>query len=162
MTPDQIVSRFTIGARSNFVKLRAGISITGAQLNGLKLRRAVLWQDFPSAWVCDPAVCEAFDRRWPKVAPDKPHRVQLRRAAGWRLPGNTITVARPSQWGNPFVVDGVVTDRATAVELYHGHIVYKLIHEPDLLAPLRGKNLACWCPLSGPCHADVLLNLANE
>lgn len=28
-------------------------------------------------------------------------------------------------------------------------------------APLRGKNLACWCPLDQPCHADVLLELAN-
>lgn len=27
---------------------------------------------------------------------------------------------------------------------------------------LRGKNLACWCPLDGPCHADVLLELANR
>ncbi|MGV6803246.1 MAG: DUF4326 domain-containing protein [Ruegeria sp.] len=25
-----------------------------------------------------------------------------------------------------------------------------------------GKDLACWCPLDGPCHADVLLDLANE
>ena len=30
------------------------------------------------------------------------------------------------------------------------------------LAPLRGKNLACWCPLDQPCHADVLLELANR
>jgi hypothetical protein len=28
-------------------------------------------------------------------------------------------------------------------------------------APLRGKDLACWCPLDQPCHADVLLELAN-
>lgn len=27
---------------------------------------------------------------------------------------------------------------------------------------LRGKNLACWCPLDQPCHADVLLELANN
>lgn len=27
---------------------------------------------------------------------------------------------------------------------------------------LRGKNLACWCPLDQPCHADVLLELANK
>lgn len=27
---------------------------------------------------------------------------------------------------------------------------------------LRGKNLACWCPLDGPCHADVLIELANQ
>lgn len=26
---------------------------------------------------------------------------------------------------------------------------------------LRGKDLACWCPLDQPCHADVLLELAN-
>lgn len=32
----------------------------------------------------------------------------------------------------------------------------------DLLGPLRGKNLACWCPLDRPCHADILLELANE
>lgn len=29
------------------------------------------------------------------------------------------------------------------------------------LAPLRGRDLACWCPLDQPCHADVLLELAN-
>ena len=27
---------------------------------------------------------------------------------------------------------------------------------------LRGKNLACWCKLGEPCHADVLLELANK
>jgi len=26
---------------------------------------------------------------------------------------------------------------------------------------LRSKNLACWCPLDQPCHADVLLEIAN-
>jgi len=30
------------------------------------------------------------------------------------------------------------------------------------VAELRGKNLACWCKLDAPCHADVLLELANE
>lgn len=32
----------------------------------------------------------------------------------------------------------------------------------DALPSLRGKNLACWCPLDEPSHADVLLRLANE
>lgn len=32
----------------------------------------------------------------------------------------------------------------------------------DIQRELRGKNLACWCPLDRPCHADVLLELANE
>src|SRR5688572_2257680 len=30
-----------------------------------------------------------------------------------------------------------------------------------MFAELRGKDLACWCPLHQPCHADVLLELAN-
>jgi len=36
---------------------------------------------------------------------------------------------------------------------------------PELIerarAELRGKTLACWCPVDGPCHADVLVELAN-
>lgn len=32
----------------------------------------------------------------------------------------------------------------------------------DWLAPLVGHDLACWCPLDQPCHADVLLELAND
>lgn len=26
---------------------------------------------------------------------------------------------------------------------------------------LRGRDLACWCALDQPCHADVLIELAN-
>jgi hypothetical protein len=32
---------------------------------------------------------------------------------------------------------------------------------PSDFAELRGRDLACWCPLDGPCHADVLLEIAN-
>ena len=38
---------------------------------------------------------------------------------------------------------------------------------PSLWRPLRGHDLTCWCPLEDsdgrrvPCHADVLLELAN-
>jgi hypothetical protein len=31
----------------------------------------------------------------------------------------------------------------------------------EALPDLRGHDLACWCPLDQPCHADVLLELAN-
>ncbi len=31
----------------------------------------------------------------------------------------------------------------------------------DVRRELRGKNLACWCPSDQPCHADVLLEVAN-
>lgn len=36
-----------------------------------------------------------------------------------------------------------------------------IAHHKMWLSELRGKNLACWCPLDQPCHADVLLELAN-
>jgi hypothetical protein len=47
-------------------------------------------------------------------------------------------------------------DRAV-VALYRQHCIDTL---PDL-TPLRGKDLACWCKPGAPCHADVLLELAN-
>lgn len=31
----------------------------------------------------------------------------------------------------------------------------------DVVEQLAGKDLACWCPLNQPCHADVLLAIAN-
>ena len=31
----------------------------------------------------------------------------------------------------------------------------------EIVAELRGKDLACFCPLDQPCHADVLLEIAN-
>lgn len=33
---------------------------------------------------------------------------------------------------------------------------------PADLAGLRGKDLACWCPAGRPCHADVLIEIANR
>jgi hypothetical protein len=32
---------------------------------------------------------------------------------------------------------------------------------PNLVRDLHGKDLMCWCPLDQPCHADVLLEIAN-
>ncbi|MDI9901324.1 DUF4326 domain-containing protein [Rhodococcus sp. IEGM 1409] len=31
----------------------------------------------------------------------------------------------------------------------------------EIRAELAGKDLACWCPIDEPCHADVLLEIAN-
>ena len=118
-----------------------------------------------------------------QVVPLVPRRVQLSRAKGWRMPPNTVNVARPGRWGNDWVVwrDGatwLVTARgcehheveskeagiAYAVE-QHARAMEKAVGYyggATLLAELRGKNLACWCKLGTPCHADVLLRLANE
>lgn len=120
----------------------------------------------------------------------KPHRVQLSRAKGWRKPENTVVVSRPSKFGNPFTMaeyrafearldfhpksDADV--RSELVERFRSVVT----HGPDSLywtmenfqqvliicralddGELAGKNLACWCPLDQPCHADVLLEIAN-
>lgn len=82
------------------------------------------------------------------------------------VPDDAVYVGRPTKYGNPYShQDGTVArfkvaTRADAISLYR---VY-LKSSPELLADarqeLRGKDLACWCaPL--PCHADVLLELAN-
>jgi hypothetical protein len=100
-----------------------------------------------------------------------PERIQLRRTKGWRIPPNTVVVSRPSRWGNPYQVgtDGV-PDRETAVRLFRALLRrqfnelsnrYFVFVDERLRADLRGKNLACWCQIGSPCHADVLLEIAN-
>lgn len=132
-----------------------------------------------------------------------PVRIQLRRTKGWRLPPGAIVVARPSRWGNPYVVgsDSVrysgamlgpvgcynpndvrycdisigTLSAARAVALYRDDLTASLadtgVDYDELRQALRslaGHDLACWCPLTHPdgsphpCHADVLLELANE
>lgn len=107
-----------------------------------------------------------------------PERIQRRRTAGWRMPDNAVYVGRPTEWGNPFAVGETVTvaatgrcvriiDAAFAVQLYRAHIAAM----PSLVGLARlhlaGRDLACWCPLEDaqgnpvPCHADVLLEIAN-
>ncbi len=69
-----------------------------------------------------------------------------------------MLVARPSRWANPFY-PGLPRDEA--VERYEQYLTE---HRPDLVAQLpelRGRQLACYCPLDQPCHADVLAKLAN-
>ena len=96
----------------------------------------------------------------------KPRRVVRRRTKNWKRPANTVYVGRPTIWGNPFVVGsdligGGRLSAEKAVELYRQY-AYETFNPRDLRACLRGKNLACWCPLTRPCHADVLLQLANS
>lgn len=90
-------------------------------------------------------------------------RIQLRRTKGWRMPPNTVKVDRSTQWGNPFQVgrDGNAQECVAKFRLYAEEGLPGLGDGYDPKS-LRGKNLACWCPLDQPCHADVLLSLAND
>lgn len=127
-----------------------------------------------------------------------PKRIQRKRTKGWRMPDGAISVTRPGPYGNPFKptmfterhggelcvvfdqdypVIGVITCAAEAVDLFSCYAVGLSINNPNILVPLAGKDLACWCRLCEqhkdglpvgetcskcePCHADIWLRLAN-
>lgn len=96
-----------------------------------------------------------------------PIRVQLRRIAGWSMPPNTVAVCRPTKWGNPHYIGvcplcGVEHTASEAVAEFEAEIAGHPELQAAIVRELRGKNLACWCPPARPCHADVLLMIANE
>lgn len=112
-----------------------------------------------------------------------PKRIQLRRTKGWRLPEGAVIVDRRTRWGNPYVVHNcdhrcdetdridcptrAATDQAGAVRLYRHAVLFPMSDDPKVPSPeeirdgLAGRDLACWCALSAPCHADVLIEIAN-
>lgn len=122
----------------------------------------------------------------------EPKRIQRRRTKGWKMPPDTIVVDRATPFGNPFPISrGTQTTMGVTTPVYQigtwdGPAMWFkdtkqeaakisveafrawLTHAPQaqLLAKvkiaLRGKDLACWCPVDQPCHADVLLDLANH
>lgn len=80
------------------------------------------------------------------------------------MPPNTVVVARPSKWGNPHLFGEAGLDTMAKVvaafetDLRAGRLRFTV---DDVRAELAGRNLACWCG-QGPCHADVLLEVANQ
>ncbi len=100
----------------------------------------------------------------------KPIRVQLSRRKGWRMPENTVKVDRTTKWGNPFVPGKPcaysggrpVADKRHAAVLFRAVAPDNTKLVADARAELKGKNLACWCPIGELCHADVLLEIANS
>lgn len=114
----------------------------------------------------------------------EPKRIQRKRTRGWCMPARAVYVGRPTIWGNPFTHD----DPAVAVDAFRrltqggtksfemgpGKLRFARNAHPDTLHwayagimrghihLVRGRDLACWCPLDQPCHADVLLEIANR
>ena len=70
-------------------------------------------------------------------------------------------VTRPTKWGNPHPL---ALGRAEAVRRYRDDLLAGRLRVTvgDVTRELRGRDLACYCPLGEPCHADVLLMVANE
>jgi Domain of unknown function (DUF4326) len=93
-----------------------------------------------------------------------PSRIQRRRSRGWRQPINAVYVGRPTKWGNPCkVAAGRLTAEQT-VSLYRRDLIAGSLPftVDDMLRELKGKDLICWCKPATPCHADVLLDVANS
>lgn len=116
-----------------------------------------------------------------------PVRVQRKRVKGWEMPQGCRYVGRPTRHGNPYMVVHIdnngswgyeVRDRRThilvshtqrhqaqaleiALALYECHVKDMIAHDPFWLKDLEGLDLMCWCGLSQPCHADILLARAN-
>lgn len=113
-----------------------------------------------------------------------PLRLQRLRSRPNDFPVGTIYVGRPSLFGNPFRGEGAVeayrkwlAGRSCEMqingigignEIPPGQLWMAFIPEWDrplkiqrMLPGLRGRHLACWCPLDKPCHADVICELAN-
>ena len=110
----------------------------------------------------------------------EPKRIQMRRTKGWRKPEGAVYVGRPTIFGNPFPVDvygpegavdkfrRLLTGRMSAREMSESStcIDWSLVAVRHLMLDqmfirLAGHDLACWCKPGQPCHADVLLELAN-
>lgn len=111
-----------------------------------------------------------------------PERIQMSRQRPWRAEHpDAVIVARPSKWGNPFKVGNelvpprlgqnpsVTITAELAVAAFASHVArfaaefdeYTFGGDQHDLAELAGRDLACWCALDQPCHADVLLRIAN-
>lgn len=109
-----------------------------------------------------------------------PKRIQRSRAKGWRMPEGAVYVGRPTKWGNPWFLNArgghYFVDGPRANPLQHpcgnkegARLVAVLLFRKERegvrsmdLTSLRSKDLVCWCALDQPCHADVLLEIANR
>jgi hypothetical protein len=91
------------------------------------------------------------------------------------MPENTVIVDRSTRWGNPFIVNPkakpgsysggmyiAVPTLEDAIECFREAVMQREHFVATVKSELRGKNLACWCALNQPCHADVLLEIANS
>lgn len=101
------------------------------------------------------------------------------------MPPETVKIARPGFWGNPFRVEVFGRELALklyresvegfwspdnvaslsdelAAEAYRLHSNLRIAMRTRDVRELRGQHLACWCRLDQDCHAEVLLEIANR
>jgi hypothetical protein len=133
---------------------------------GIQRKRSKGWK-LPAG-----AVCVSRGTRWgnPWRAEDVA-RVLRQGARGWSWCTNRLFLAamtRPGDTRADYAFDrldlGDLPARVS-VELYRRALLhFRAVDAAGFdawLAPLRGKDLACWCDIGAPCHRDVLLAWAN-
>jgi hypothetical protein len=125
--------------------------------------------------------------------PYVPHPLRRRRENYYKkLPTGGVLVARPTRWGNPFVIDmspiglgyevryqvrpgtrpdviadGLTVEEAVARAVTEYRAWLRCAPRGIEIAAaakkeLKGREVYCYCPLDRPCHADVLAEIANE
>ena len=84
------------------------------------------------------------------------------------MPAGATKVDRTTRWGNPFRAEsdgGIAEAVAQHARWMRGEIAAPGGETPpsseSIRSALAGRDLACWCALDGPCHADLLLAIAN-
>lgn len=171
---------------------RAGVPLVTGKIPNIAKnddtdRMSTTWRLMPGA-SCP--LCHASpSERKNRMSEKRPERIQRRRTKGWTMPEGAVYVGRPTKWGNPFVAyrdghsnyDPHSVAPEIAVDCFRrlltgertwssippsrwpkGKLPADWVSVEDVQRELRGKDLACWCPLSHPCHADTLLILANR
>jgi hypothetical protein len=88
-----------------------------------------------------------------------------------KLPEGSKLVGRPTRWGNPYDINEDRT-AAEAVKLFRDDLLAGTLRTGkkrqwhitvfDVRRELKGFDLACYCDLDAPCHADVLIEIANS
>lgn len=101
--------------------------------------------------------------RWGNPWPVQNVRTQLAMAYDWSAIARTSPLW--AMWAQRGLINTTPIAVETSVALYRRALEQCRADVPESfaewLAPLRGKDLACFCPLDQPCHADVLLEFAN-
>lgn len=94
-----------------------------------------------------------------------PKRIQRKRTPGWRMPKGAVYVGRPTKWGNPYLA---TNGRGATIARFRREFEERPELQEIARRELAGLDLACWCALEDehgnrvPCHADVLLEIANR
>lgn len=107
----------------------------------------------------------------------EPQRIHQKRVKGWRKPEGAVSVVRGTDWGNPFKVGdtlwhagtfgrervdiGLDITPALAVAMFETWVTQNG-YAGQIRDELAGRDLMCFCKPGEPCHADVLLRIANS